>query len=438
MSALQKQLSPDEKVKAGKLGNNMTKVGVGVFVAFMVISIVLGSMHGDHWKRFLYSYVIGWSYVASIAIGMLWLVLLHHLTRSRWSTVVRRIAEAMTGAFPLIWIAGLGFIIPLVLGYQDLYYWAHPDAKIAVLNPTMAHKFGWLDPMFFAVRYVIYGVIYSAIAMYFAKKSRQQDDSGDPKLSEQMRIASGPAMILFAVVTCLVAFDVLMSLAPKWYSTIYGVTFWGSGCVGGFSALALIVLWIQRSGRLTTAINEEHYHDIGKWIFSFTFFWAYTAFSQFMLQWYGNMPDETVWYKYRMFGDWQWVSIAILVGYWAFPFVILMSRWTKRIVPALVFFAVWQLVFHWLDLYWNAMPQYDWHEGLHRVLVDGQLQEKLLQEGPLTGQIALHHVGFSPLDVTVWIAMVGVLLIGVGSSLKGNLIPIKDPTLPLSLAHEQL
>ena len=441
MSVLQKQLSPDEKVKAGKLGSGMVKVGVAVFVVFMALSVVLGSMHGDHWKRFLFSYVIGWSYIASIAIGMLWLVLLHHLTRSRWSTVVRRIAECMTGAFPLIWVAGLGFIIPVLFGNENLYFWSYlthardaansPGAtdvaqqlwhSLEKANPTMLHKLGWLDPVFFAVRFVVYGVIYSAIAMYFSKKSRQQDESGDPKLSEQMRIASGPAMILFAIVTCLVAFDVLMSLAPKWYSTIYGVTFWGSACVGGFAALALIVLWIQRSGRLVTAINEEHYHDIGKWIFSFTFFWAYTAFSQFMLQWYGNMPDETVWYKYRMFGEWQWVSIAILVGYWAFPFVILMSRWTKRIVPALVFFSVWQLVFHWLDLYWNAMPQYDWTAS----------------QGPLSGPILTHHVGFSPIDVTVWIALIGVFLIGVGRSLTGNLIPIKDPTLPLSLAHEQL
>ena len=175
---------------------------------------------------------------------------------------------------------------------------------------------------------------------------------------------------------------------------------------------------------------EEHYHDIGKWMFSFTFFWAYTAFSQFMLQWYGNMPEETVWYKYRMFGDWQWVSIAILVGYWAFPFVFLMSRWTKRIVPSLVFFSVWQLVFHWLDLYWNAMPSYDWHTT--------HVGSLALNAGPLSGPIELHHVGFSGVDIMVWIAMIGVLMVGIGRNLKGNLIPVKDPTLGLSLAHEQL
>ena len=429
MSALTKSLHPDEKIKAGKLGSNMTTTGVIIALGFIGFSIVLGAMHGDHWKRFLYAYVTGWMFVVGIPIGMMWLILLHFLVRGRWATVVRRIAEAMTGAFPVLWIAGLAFVLPVVLGYKDLYYWAHPDARDAVLNPTLQHKLGWLSPSWWALRYVGYGVIYTALASYFAKKSREQDESGDPAITDHLRVVSGPGMIIYAFTTCALAFDVMMSLAPKWYSTIYGVMFWGSSNVGAFAALALIVLWIQRSGRLVHSITEEHYHDIGKWIFSFTFFWAYTQFSQFMLQWYGNMPEETVWYKYRMFGDWQWVSIAILVGYWAFPFVFLMSRWTKRIVPSLVFFAVWQLVFHWLDMYWNVMPNYDW------ITEYGQVDHTA---GPLTSSIALHHVGFTGLDVTVTIGLIGVLLFGVGRHLKGNLLPVKDPTLGMSLGHEQL
>ena len=431
MSALTKSLHPDEKVKAGKLGMSMVKVGVGLAAVFGILSIILGAIHGDNWKRFFYAYVVGWSFIVSISIGMLWLVLLHHLVRGRWATVVRRLAESMTLAFPVIFIFGLPFVIALLAGYGDLYYWNHRDAHNATLNPHLQHKLSmWLTPFWFALRFVIYGAIYSGIAMYFAKKSREQDETGDPRISDRLRIASGPAMILYAFTTCALAFDVLMSLSPKWYSTIYGVGFWASGNVGAFSALALLVLWVQRNGRLVHSINEEHYHDIGKWMFSFTFFWAYTAFSQFMLQWYGNMPEETVWYKYRMFGEWQWVSIAILVGYWAFPFVFLMSRWTKRIVPSLVFFAVWQLAFHWLDLYWNAMPSYDWE-----VTFNGS--ERLVQ-GPLMGPIAHHHVGLSAVDFTVWIALVGVLIAAIGKNLTGNLIPIKDPTLGMSLAHEQL
>lgn len=435
--SLTKSLDPDEKYKAGKLGSSMTATGLVVFAVFMALSIIFvvakGQADGGHaskWARFFHAYVIGWSYIASISIGMLWLVLLHHLCRGRWATVVRRIAEAMTGAFPLIWISGLGFVVPVVLGYRDLYYWAHPDAHNAVLNPGLAHKLGWLSPCAFAIRYVVYGIVYVAISSYFARKSRAQDESGNVQISDSLRRASGPAMILYSFTTVMLAFDVLMSFAPGWYSTIYGVSFWGSACVGGFSALALIVLWIQRNGRLVHSVNEEHYHDIGKWMFAFTFFWAYTAFSQFMLQWYGNLPEETIWYKYRLFGEWQWVSIAILFGYWAFPFVFLMSRWTKRIVPSLVFFSVWQLVFHWLDLYWNAMPSYDW------TAISGEHGQAIA--GPLAGPIAMHHVGFAAVDITVWLALIGILLAGIGRGLTGNLIPVKDPTLGLSLAHEQL
>ena len=208
----------------------------------------------------------------------------------------RRIAEAITQAFPLIFVAGLGFILPLLFGYKDLYYWAHPDAHNPEINHTMLHKLGWLDPNFFALRYVIYGIAFSGIAQYFAKKSREQDESGDPQISEKLRIASGPAMVLFSLFTCAIAFDVLMSMAPKWYSTIYGVNFWASACIGAFAALGLMVLGIQRTGRLTRSVTQEHYHDIGKWMFAFTFFWAYTAFSQFMLQWYASNTRETVWY----------------------------------------------------------------------------------------------------------------------------------------------
>jgi hypothetical protein len=441
MSALTKSLHPDEKVKAGKLGASMTKAGLGIAAVFLGISIVLtmfgsadlNSGHASKWSRFLHAYVIGWAYVFSICVAALWLVMLHHLVRGRWATVVRRIAEAIACAFPIVFVAGLGFVIPVLAGYTELYYWAHPaagDPELGFLNHHLHHKLGWLSPGFFAIRYVIYGVAFSAMASWFMKKSREQDESGDPKLSERMRVVSGPAMILYALITCMVAFDVLMSFAPKWFSTIYGVNFWGSACVGGFAVLALLVLGIQRTGRLTHSVNAEHYHDMGKWMFAFTFFWAYTAFSQFMLQWYGNMPEETHWYKYRLFGEWQWVSIAMLVGFWAFPFVFLLSRWTKRIVPALVFFAVWQLVFHWVDLYWNVMPSYDWHEVTHA----GQT----INAGPLMGNIAHHHVGFSPVDVTVWIGLCGLLLVGIGRNLKGNLIPVKDPTLGMSLAHENL
>jgi len=160
MSVLQKSLHPEEKYKAGSLGRDLSRIGLIIAAVFLGISLVLGATHGDHWKRFLYAYVVGWAYIFSICVGVFWLVLLHHLVRGRWATAVRRIAEAMSMAFPIVFIAGLGFIIPLLAGYEDLYYWAHPDAHNAELNRTLLHKLGWLSPWSFTVRYVVYGVLY--------------------------------------------------------------------------------------------------------------------------------------------------------------------------------------------------------------------------------------------------------------------------------------
>src|SRR3954469_24664924 len=184
MSTLQKSIHPDEKYKAGKLGKKMVGAGLAIAAVFFIVSIVLtlgssaNSGHESKWSRFLHAYVIGWSYIFSLSVGMLWLIILHYLVRGRWVTAVRRICEAMATAMPVIFIAGLGFVIPLLAGYQDLYYWAHPDAHNPELNHHLLHKLGWLSPEFFAVRYVIYGVVFTALSAYFAKKSRLQDETG--------------------------------------------------------------------------------------------------------------------------------------------------------------------------------------------------------------------------------------------------------------------
>src|SRR5262249_13052664 len=152
---------------------------IGIAVLFLGISIVLAVMsssadaeaagHASKWSRFFHAYVIGWAFIATVPIGMLWIILLHFLVRGRWLTVVRRISEAMTGSFLLVWIAGLGFVLPVLFGYQDLYYWANDAAKDAALNPTLAHKLGWLSPGAWAIRYVVYGAIFVGMSGYFAR-----------------------------------------------------------------------------------------------------------------------------------------------------------------------------------------------------------------------------------------------------------------------------
>ena len=435
-----KSIHPDEKYKADKVGRRLFTVGLGAGAVFLVLSLILGAsaagskdpstmLGGDHWRRFFYAYVVGWSFIWSIAIGMLFFVLTHHLARAKWGIVLRRIAEFGASTLPLVGVLGLGFIIPVLAGYKDLYFWTRPEvhAEDHFLYHHLHHKFGWLSPGFFAGRYVLYFAIYSFLAHWFKKRSVAMD-SADPataaELAEKMRVWSGLATLVFALTTVFAGMDLLMSLSPTWYSTIYSVNIFAGGMLATYCTLGLVSRALQQSGRLTHSITVEHYHDIGKYMFGWTFFWIYTAFSQFMLQWYGNMPEETVFYTYRMFGPWKWVSIALLFGHWAFPYVCLVTRWTKRILPLLMFFAVWQLVFHWVDLYWNVMPNINW-------AIDGGVLR-----GPLQGDPALHTIGFSMVDITLWLAMVALFIAGFGKAMKGNLLPVKDPKLGQSLAFE--
>ncbi len=421
-----KTLHPDEKIKAGTLGSKMSKAGFGAGIVLIILAYVLGHLQDDHLRRFQFAYLTAWFFVCSIAIGCLFFVLIHHLTRARWSTVMRRIAENVSLTFPVLAILGIGFIAPMLMGNHELYFWSYFGAhkELHAADPHMVGKMGWLTPGFFAVRFVIYMAIYSALAIKFSKDSRKQDETGDLRLSERLRVLSGVGMLVFALTTVFIGFDVIMSLAPKWYSTIYSVNLFGGAMIGTYAFLGLLTRAIQKSGRLTRSITVEHYQDVGKFLFGFTFFWAYTAFSQFMLIWYANIPEEIVFYRYRMFGDWQYLSIAVLVLHWAVPYVLLMSRWTKRILPIFMALCAWQLFFHYIDIYWNVMPNMTW------------LPEHGHLGGPLTGDPQLHKFTFSAVDLLCLLGMLALFIGAIGRNMKGNLLPVKDPHLSASLAFE--
>ena len=189
--------------------------------------------------------------------------------------------------------------------------------------------------------------------------------------------------------------------------------------------------------KFSLALNREHPCDVSSQLLHIAWYIVslsrslhsqtkqrLLSFSQFMLQWYGNMPEETVFYSYRMFGGWQIVSIIVLVGHWAFPYVSLVTRWSKRILPILAFLAAWQLVFHYIDLYWNVMPNQTWETA------GGWIR------GPLQGDPELHKVNFHFMDVTLLLGLIGLWLAAVGKSMKGNLVPVNDPKLGECLAFE--
>ncbi len=421
-----KKLHPDEKIKADKVGGTLFKAGLGAGAVLLGISIALGAGKGDHWRHFLHAYLTAWSFVFSICIGSLFFVIIHHLAKAKWGIVLRRQAEFITGALPAVALLGLVFLVPVLAGNENLYYWSAKQLhdKQHPFFHHMHHKLGWLDPVFFAGRYAFYFGVFIYMSTWFRKHSQAQDTDGDAGRSEKMRYWAGFAVLIYSLTTVFAVTDLFMTLQPLWFSTIYAVNYFSGAMLATYCTLALLSMAIQRSGRLKHSITVEHYHDVGKYMFGWTFFWIYTAFSQFMLQWYGNMPEETVFYSYRMFGGWQIVSIIVLIGHWAFPYVSLVTRWSKRILPILAFLAAWQLVFHYIDLYWNVMPNQTW------TTIDGW------NRGPLQGDPELYKVGFHFMDITLLLGLIGLWLAAVGKSMKGNLVPVNDPKLGECLAFE--
>jgi hypothetical protein len=429
--SLTKSLSPDEKIKAGTLGTSMTRLGLPIGVVLLVLSIILGYLEHDHFKRFQYGALTAWMLIFTLCLGSLFFVMIHHLAKAKWSTVLLRVAENVSTAFPLVAVLGLVFLLPmLVLDNHQLYcwdYWHHMPKDMADDESfrRLHEKASWLSSGAFVLRYAVYMAIYSGLALWFARTSRKQDETGDPRLNDKMRVVSGPMMLLFGMTTVFAGFDLEMSLSPEWYSTIFSVNMFGGAMVGTYAFLALLTRSIQKSGKLQKAVTVEHYHDLGKLLFGFNFFWAYTAFSPLLLIWYSNIPEEVVWYRYRWAGtDWQYFTIAIMLLHWLIPYVLLMSRWTKRILPVFMVICVEQLFFHYVDLYWNVMPNMVWGDN------DG------LSTGPLTGPLSAHDYHFAASDLLSLIAFFALFLAAVGSRMKGNLVPVKNPTLGASLAFE--
>jgi hypothetical protein len=371
----------------------------------------------ENWRQFQFSYHIAFCVFLSISLGALWFVVIHHLVGAKWSTTVRRVAEISMTSFALLFVLFLPTLIAVLKGNAGLFSWMHQataehahDAGAVHGHDLVAGKIGYLNPTFFTARVVLYFAIWIGFARFYSNTSRAQDLTGDPMLTVKMRKLAPVAIILFALSTTFAAFDFLMSLEPEWFSTIFGVYFFAGCALSFFCSTIVISMLIQEKGRLQGVITAEHYHDLGKWSFAFVFFWGYIAFSQFMLIWYANLPEETFWFRDRIEGSWLSIAVFILIGHLLIPFGGLLSRHVKRNKAALAFWAVTLLLMHWVDLYWIAMP------ALHR------------------GGVAFH-----PFDATLLLG-IGGLFAGfwIKRAQGGLLSPVRDPYFQESLGFRNM
>jgi hypothetical protein len=379
----------------------------GAVGAIAIVAALGMGFTGDK-ENFLHAYLAAYMWVLSLGLGALWWVILQHLVNAKWSTVVRRVGELLASNVPVLAILALPIVIPTLMGDSSLYIWA--DSHKMHENHLLHHKSGYLNVAFFGIRLVIYFGFWALISRFLFKQSLAQDKTGAPEIPEKLQRICAPSMILFALTLTFAAIDFLMTLEPTWFSTIFGVYYF-AGCVVSFHSLfALVLMWLQRQGRLKKSVTVEHFHDIGKMMFAFTVFWTYIGFSQFMLIWYANLPEETEWYHQRMNAPWADLSWALVICNFAIPFFGLLSRWVKRHRFGLAFFAVWILVVHYMDMFWLVKP-------------------------------AMHtkHIPFGIVDILCLVGVFGVFLASAAyNAQKVNLVPIKDPRLKRSLAFENI
>lgn len=350
----------DENRFLGDLGPGLIYGGGIVGGVGLVLALLLSVATEDNGLGyFFHSYLLNFTYFLSLALGALFFVATQHVTAAGWSVTIRRIAEFMALLLPWMLILFLPVLLSVLFGNSDLYHWnskAVMNPESEHFNPLLAKKEAYLNSSFFGVRAVIYFGIWFLLARYLVNKSLEQDATGNPELTNKMQSFGAPALVLFALTLSFASFDWLMSLDGEWFSTIFGVYYFAGSALGFFATATLIAMGLQTTGRLTHAITIEHYHDMGKFLFGFIVFWAYIAFSQYMLIWYANIPEETQWFLVRQTNGWEWVSLTLIFGHFIIPFLYLMSRHVKRNKLTLAIGVIYVLIVHWIDIYWLVMP----------------------------------------------------------------------------------
>ncbi len=329
----------------GKLGIYALILG-GVGLALSALGFIQNK------DQFYHSYLVAFFFWLTIALGALFFNLLHHLTRANWSTAIRKFTEALMSPLPYMLI----LFLPILLGMHDLYHWSHQDA--ITTDHLLQKKAPYLNLTFFLIRAGFYFTVWTLLTYRLIKLSEKQDKQHNESLYAKMRKVSAPGMFVFAFTITFASVDWIMSLEPHWYSTIFGVYIFAGSFIAMLAFTIIMTGYMKKQGILSNEITIEHRHNLGKFLFAFTVFWAYIGFSQYLLIWYSNIPEETFWFLQRWEGSWKIVSIVLPIGHFAFPFLALIPRAAKRSFGWLIFMAIYMLIMQYIDIYWLVMPNY--------------------------------------------------------------------------------
>lgn len=344
-------------------------------------------------QQFFHSYLLGYLLWIGVALGSASLLMIHHLAGGDWGFVIRRCLESSLRTIPLLFV----LMLPLLLGLKELYSWARPEVVAA--DAILQHKAIYLNIPFFLARTAIYFIIWGLFAHFLSKLSAEQDRTGEPGIARKLEVISGPGLAVMGLTITFSAVDWVMSLDPHWFSTLFGFNFMVGNVLTTLAVMICVLAYLRDRKPLAGLLQPSHFHDLGNLMMAFVILWAYMALSQYLIIWSGNLPEEITWYIDRTATGWVVVGVVLVVFHFAVPFLVLLSRQTKRSVESLVRVAAFLLVMRLIDLLWTVAP-------------------------------TLHHERFrvSWMDLAAPIGIGGLWLAGFIRGLKEQpLLPLKDP-----------
>jgi hypothetical protein len=320
--------------------------------------------------QFVRSYLTTYLLLLGVTLGSLALVMVHQVSGGAWGVVIRRILGAATRTLPIL----TALFIPIVFGMRYLYPWT--DAAIVAHNEVLQWKRPYLNVPFFLVRAAIYFAVWNGIVFLLNKWSLEQDATGDPLMAKRMQKLAAGGLLGYGLTITFASFDWVMSLEPQWFSTIYGVLLMGGQGLAAMAFAIVALTWLSRRAPLSELVTPNHFHDLGNLLLAFTMLWAYFGFSQYLIIWSGNLPEEAEWYIHRSAHGWQYIALALVAFHFAVPFLLLLLRVTKRRGETLAKVAALLLVMRYVDLFWLTQPAF-YSESLHVHWLDVLLPSSL-------------------------------------------------------------
>jgi hypothetical protein len=370
---------------------------IGFLLTGLGLVLVLVSYLVDP-QREAFNNIIGLMFFASIALGALVLVALEYLSGAVWSTPFRRVSEFLASSLPLV----LLFAIPLFFLMHSVFHWTHTDVVSA--DKILSAKSPYLNIPFFIGRTVGVLALFYLFYFLFTRNSKKQDETKDQKLTKTNVKLSAPFMLLAGIGLTVLVVDWIMSLEPHWFSTIFGVYFISATLLAGLAATTYVAVSLNEGGYMGVKIGKDNYYSFGALLFAITNFWAYIAFSQFLLIWYANIPEETFWFIARWQGGWGFISVLLMVVRFAVPYAMLLSQPSKSDPKNLKRVSLVVLAAHFVDLYWLIMPTFS-----------------------KTITFSFYEIGFPVLVIGL------IILVFYAKFKSNNILPVGDPKLQRGL-----